>query len=151
MVFIDPPYNVKISGHAGGLGTIQHPNFKMASGEMNEAQFTDFLAHAVTLLAAHSGEGSLHYILMDWRGLQPLLHATQHAYSELKNVCVWSKESGGMGSLYRSAHELVFVFKLPDRGFCLAGLAEPGRSLGLFEPESLSTQYRPDIGETRVE
>jgi DNA modification methylase len=111
MVFIDPPYNVKISGHAGGLGTIQHPNFKMASGEMNEAQFTDFLSQAVTLLADHSAEGSLHYIFMDWRGLRPLLNATQHAYSELKNVCVWSKGSGGMGSLYRSAHELVFVFK----------------------------------------
>jgi DNA modification methylase len=111
MVFIDPPYNVKISGHAGGLGTIQHPNFKMASGEMNDPQFTDFLSQAVTLLADHSAEGSLQYIFMDWRGLQPLLNATKHAYSELKNVCVWSKGSGGMGSLYRSAHELVFVFK----------------------------------------
>ena len=31
--------------------------------------------------------------------------------SELKNLCVWSKTNGGMGSLYRSQHELVFVFK----------------------------------------
>jgi DNA modification methylase len=111
MVFVDPPYNVLIAGHAGGLGTIRHPNFRMASGEMNEAQFTDFLSQGVKLLAANSAEGSLHFIFMDWRGLRPLLNATQHTYSELKNVCVWSKGSGGMGSLYRSAHELVFVFK----------------------------------------
>src|SRR5262249_37297928 len=31
--------------------------------------------------------------------------------SDLLNLCVWVKNNGGMGSLYRSRHELVFVFR----------------------------------------
>jgi DNA modification methylase len=111
MVFVDPPYNVKIAGHAGGLGSIHHQDFKMASGEMNESEFTDFLTEAFNLLVANSEQGSLHFIFMDWRHMRELLSAGQHIYSELKNLCVWSKGVGGMGSLYRSAHELVFLFK----------------------------------------
>jgi DNA modification methylase len=111
MVFTDAPYNVKIARHAGGLGTIQHQNFKMACGEMNESQFTDFLTQVFTLLAVHSKKGSLHFLFMDWRHVQELLAAGKQVYTEFKNLCVWTKGCGGMGSLYRSAHELVFVFK----------------------------------------
>ena len=111
MVFTDPPYNVPISGHATGLGAIQHKNFKMASGEMSEAEFTDFLAQACTLMAAHTLEGSLHFLCIDWRHLGELLVAGKQVYSELKNVCVWVKDNGGMGSLYRSQHELILIFK----------------------------------------
>jgi DNA modification methylase len=111
IVFTDPPYNVKIAGHAGGLGAIQHQNFKMASGEMNESQFTDFLARVFARLACHSAEGSLHYIFMDWRHMGEVLTAGKEVYAELKNLCIWAKGCGGMGSLYRSAHELVFLFK----------------------------------------
>ena len=52
-------------------------------------------------------------ICMDWRHIGEL-HARQQAsvYSELKNLCVWNKNNGGMGSFYRSKHELVFVFKV---------------------------------------
>jgi DNA modification methylase len=111
MVFTDAPYNVKIAGHAGGLGTIQHQNFKMACGEMNESQYTDFLAQVFTLLAVNSKDGSLHFLFMDWRHAQELLAAGKQVYTEFKNLCVWTKGCGGMGSLYRSAYELVFVFK----------------------------------------
>jgi DNA modification methylase len=111
MVFTDPPYNVRIAGHAGGLGTIQHQNFKMAYGEMNESEFTEFLAQVLTLLAINSKEGSLHFLFMDWRHMKELLAAGKQVYTELKNLCIWAKGCGGMGSLYRSAHELVFVFK----------------------------------------
>jgi DNA modification methylase len=111
MVFTDPPYNVKIAGHATGLGAIQHNNFKMASGEMTESEFTDFLAQVFTLLASHSVDGSLHYVFMDWRHMREILAAGKQVYSEFKNLCIWSKGCGGMGSLYRSAHELVFLFK----------------------------------------
>jgi DNA modification methylase len=110
-IFTDPPYNVRINGHATGLGAVQHKNFKMASGEMSVSQFTDFLAQAFILLAAHSRDGSLHYIFMDWRHLTEILDAGKQVYTELKNVCIWNKGCGGMGSFYRSAHELVFVFK----------------------------------------
>jgi DNA modification methylase len=111
MAFTDPPYNVKIVGHATGLGVIQHKNFKMASGEMSESEFTDFLAQVFTLLAFHSIDGSLHYVFMDWRHMREILTAGKQVYTELKNLCIWSKGCGGMGSLYRSAHELVFIFK----------------------------------------
>jgi DNA modification methylase len=111
MVFTDPPYNVKIDGHASGLGAIRHREFAMASGEMDEAQFTKFLTDACKLLASHSVDGAIHFVCMDWRHMGELLAAGREAYGELKNVCVWAKHNAGMGSLYRSQHELVFVFK----------------------------------------
>lgn len=111
MVFTDPPYNVRIDGHATGLGSIRHREFKMASGEMNRAEFTDFLSRACTLLARHSVAGSIHFVCMDWRHMGELLTADREVYAELKNVCIWVKDNGGMGSFYRSQHELVFVFK----------------------------------------
>jgi DNA modification methylase len=88
-----------------------HREFAMASGEMSEAEFTAFLSRVCGHMARHSRDGSLHYICMDWRHLGELLQAGKQAYSELKNVCVWTKNNAGMGSLYRSQHEFVFVFK----------------------------------------
>jgi len=111
MVFTDPPYNVPIEGHASGLGAIHHRPFPMASGEMDKAAFTSFLGRACRNLATFSAGGSLHYVCMDWRHLDELLTAGGEAYGELKNVCVWIKDNPGMGSLYRSQHEFVFVFK----------------------------------------
>jgi len=111
VVFTDPPYNVPIDGHAGGLGAIHHRPFPMASGEMDRSEFTAFLRQAFRNLAAFSMDGALHYICIDWRHLDELLVAGRDAYSELKNLCVWVKDNAGMGSLYRSQHELVFVFK----------------------------------------
>jgi DNA modification methylase len=107
----DPPYNVRIDGHASGLGAIHHRPFPMASGEMDKAEFTAFLAKAFQNLAAFSSDGSLHYIFMDWRHAEELLAAGREPYGAPKNLCVWVKDNAGMGSLYRSRHELVFVFK----------------------------------------
>jgi len=118
MVFTDPPYNVVIDGHVGGKGSIQHREFAMASGEMTEEQFTAFLAQACKLLAANSTDGSLHFVCMDWRHITELMLAGKQAYTELKNLCVWAKDNGGMGSLYRSQHELVFVFKHGKASHC---------------------------------
>jgi len=111
MVFSDPPYNVPISGHVSGLGKIKHGEFAMASGEMSESEFTGFLGTALGHMADFSVNGALHYLCMDWRHLYELLTAGRRVYSELKNLCVWNKSNGGMGSLYRSKHELVAVFK----------------------------------------
>jgi len=110
-VFTDPPYNVPIDGHASGLGAIHHREFAMASGEMDEAAFTAFLAQAFGLLTRYSRDGSLHYVCMDWRHAGELIAAAKRVYAEQKNLCVWTKDNAGMGSLYRSQHELVFVFK----------------------------------------
>ena len=110
-IFTDPPYNVQIDGHASGLGAVHHRPFPMASGEMNKAEFTAFLARALCNLVAFSTAGSLHYISIDWRHLDELLAAGGEAYGGLKNLCVWVKHNSGMGSLHRSQHELIFVFK----------------------------------------
>ena len=111
MVFTDPPFNVAIDGHASGLGRVTHRNFLMASGEMTEAQFTTFLTQACTLMARYLTEGGLAYLFMDWRHMNELLTAGRTAFTELKNLCVWNKGVGGMGSMYRSQHELVLIFK----------------------------------------
>ena len=110
-VFIDPPYNVKIDGHVCGKGAIQHREFAMASGEMSETEFTDFLKGCLHLLTTFSTDGSLHYICMDWRHIRELSEASRSFLGDPINLCVWVKDNGGMGSLYRSQHELVFVFK----------------------------------------
>ena len=111
MVFTDPPYNVKIAGHVSGLGAVRHREFAMACGEMSTAEFTAFLRQAMGLLAEHSRDGSLHMVCMDWRHMGEVIEAAGPVYSELKNLCVWAKDNAGMGSLYRSQHELVFVYK----------------------------------------
>ncbi len=78
---------------------------------MDSPQFTGFLRQAFQNLAAFSGGGSIHFICMDWRHIEELMAAGREVYSELKNLCVWVKDNAGMGSLYRSRHELIFVFK----------------------------------------
>lgn len=111
MVFVDPPYNVRIDSNVSGLGAIRHREFAMASGEMSESQFTSFLARVFTLLSSHTVDGSIHFVCSDWRHLGEMLAAGRQAYAELKNLCVWAKDNAGMGSFYRSQHELIFVFK----------------------------------------
>lgn len=111
MVFSDPPYNVKISGHVGGAGRIKHREFVMASGEMTEAEFTAFLRTAFELLVRYSCDGAIHYICMDWRHLPETLQAAKGVYTEQKNLCIWAKTNAGMGGFYRSQHELILVFK----------------------------------------
>jgi DNA modification methylase len=110
-IFTDPPYNVAIDGHVCGLGRVRHREFAMACGEMSEAEFTTFLETVFGLLVANSVDGSIHQICMDWRHAQEMLAAGRTVYSELKNLCVWNKTNAGMGSFYRSKHELIFVWK----------------------------------------
>ncbi len=111
MVFTDPPYNVAIAGNVSGLGKVKHREFAMASGEMSPDEFTKFLEEALIRFVQFSTNGSIHFICMDWRHIRELLDAAAKPYRELKILCVWSKTNAGMGSLYRSQHELVFVFK----------------------------------------
>lgn len=110
MIFTDPPYNVPIGGHVSGLGKVKHVEFAMASGEMTDEQFTAFLRSAFERLSDFASNGAIHFICMDWRHMREVLAASDGIYS-LQNLCVWAKTNGGMGSLYRSQHELVFVFK----------------------------------------
>jgi DNA modification methylase len=109
--FTDPPYNVRISGHASGKGKISHREFVMASGEMSEVEFRQFLTRALGRVAASSRIPSVIYVCIDWRHMGELLAAGSSAHLDLLNVCVWTKDNAGMGSLYRSQHEMVFVFR----------------------------------------
>ena len=111
MVFSDPPYNVKVDHNVCGLGRIRHREFVMASGEMSKGVFTTFLRDAFRQMAAASQDGAVHFICMDWRHIGEILAAGNEVYGALKNLCVWAKDNAGMGSFYRSQHELVFVFK----------------------------------------
>ena len=133
MVFTDPPYNVPIQGHVSGLGVHQHREFAMASGEMTPAQFTTFLTTLFGNMATVSADDAFHFICMDWRYTAEVLTAGQEAYSELKNLCGWNKNNGGMGTFYRSKHELVFVFK--------AGTAPHINNFGLGE----TGRYRTNV------
>ena len=114
LVFTDPPYNVEIDRFVCGLGSVSHEEFAMASGEMSPAEFRAFLAQVTSNLSDATRDGSIHYICMDWRHLEDLLAAGREAYAELKAICVWNKTNGGMGSLYRSKHELIAVYKKGD-------------------------------------
>jgi DNA modification methylase len=112
LMFADPPYNVPINGHITGLGSIKHQEFAMASGEMSSAQFVEFLRTVLLSAAGVSLDGAIHFVCMDWRHLEEALSAGKLVYSELKNLCVWNKDNGGMGSFYRSKHELILVCKI---------------------------------------
>jgi DNA modification methylase len=112
LVFTDPPYNVKIDGNVGGLGSIKHREFAFASGEMTEVQFTAFLTLTLKNCATRAAGGAIAFVCMDWRHMRELLDAGAQAFTELKNLCVWNKTNGGMGTFYRSKHELVFVYKV---------------------------------------
>jgi len=111
MVFTDPPYNDPIDGYVAGFGRIHHPEFPVASGELSSWEFTGFLNQFMAQVARNSVDGALQFICMDWRHSAELISAAQSVYSELKNICVWVKENAGQGSLYRSQHEFVFIFK----------------------------------------
>lgn len=111
LVFTDPPYNDPIQGFVGGKGRIKRREFVMGSGEFSETEFIDFLEQTLGLAAEHSADGSIHFVFMDWRHIFEIVSAGRQAYDELKNVIVWAKDNAGMGTFYRSQHELLFAFK----------------------------------------
>jgi DNA modification methylase len=112
LIFTDPPYNVPIDGHVCGLGQTRHREFAMGVGEMSSEAFATFLRETLGNAAVVSRDGAIAFVCMDWRHMGELLNAGQAVFSELKNLCVWNKTNGGMGSFYRSKHELIFVFKV---------------------------------------
>jgi hypothetical protein len=108
----DAPYNVAVNGHVSKAG--RHDEFLMASGEMSEAQFMRFLATFLIQARAFSHPGAVQFAFMDWRHIGEMLSAGREAGLALKNLCVWNKGAGALGSLYRSQHELTFVFADPN-------------------------------------
>ncbi len=133
LVFTDPPYNVAIDGNVCGLGAVRHREFAFASGEMSVPQFTDFLRATLGNAAAVMRDGAIAFVCMDWRHMREITEAGEEVFTELKNLVVWNKTNGGMGTFYRSKHELIFVFK--------AGTAEHTNSFGLGE----TGRYRTNV------
>lgn len=127
-VFTDPPYNVRIDGHVCGSGAVKHREFAMAVGEMDTATFTAFLEDALGAMACVSQDGAIHFVCMDWRHMLELQAAGTKVYSELKNLIVWAKTNGGMGTFYRSRHELIYAWKVGTAPHINTfGLGENGR------------------------
>jgi DNA modification methylase len=108
--FLDPPYNVKINGHANAKG--RHREFAMASGEMTDTEFRTFLADTLGACAKVSRDGAVHFVCIDWRHMDDVTASVSGIYDDLLNICVWNKSNAGMGSLYRSKHEMVFVYRV---------------------------------------
>jgi len=114
MVFTDPPFNVPVAGHVMVRGLVKHPDFQMAAGEMSEDEFIAFLRTVLERAVEVSRPGALHYVAMDWRHIAELITAAKPIYGEMKNLVVWAKTNWGLGSLYRSQHELIALFKVAD-------------------------------------
>ena len=112
MIFTDPPYNVAVNGHVRG-GDAGHREFAMASGEMSDGEFRTFLSGFLTHVYAVLPDGGIAMVCMDWRHIEELIATGKAAGFGLLNLCIWNKTNGGMGSLYRSKHELVAIFKKP--------------------------------------
>ena len=79
---------------------------------MSDGEFIEFLEQALGNAASVCRDGAIAFVCMDWRHLEEILSAGRTAFHELKNLCVWNKTNGGMGTFYRSKHELIFVFKV---------------------------------------
>ncbi|MEZ5654885.1 MAG: DNA methyltransferase [Sphingobium sp.] len=125
MAFTDAPYNTRIQGHVSGNGQVQHREFVEASGEMTEAEYEAFLRETHDNLAASCRDGAIAFSCIDWRHLSSLLAIGGMVFTELKNICVWNKTNAGMGTFYRSQHELVTVWKV--------GTAKHTNNFGLGE------------------
>jgi DNA modification methylase len=111
MAFLDPPYNVRVR-EIVGPGQIKHAEFAMASGELSHTSFVEFLQQSLAAAAAGSREGAIHFVCMDWKHLGELLEAGGAAYEAMIDLVVWAKANAGQGSFYRSAHELIGVFRV---------------------------------------
>lgn len=148
LVFTDPPYNVAIDGNVCGSGKIRHAEFAMASGEMSADAFTAFLTETLTGMSRHCRDGAIAFVCMDWRHMGELLTAGHAAFTELKNLCVWNKTNGGMGTFYRSKHELVFVWKVGTAPHVNSfGLGDTGRyRTNVWDYAGISS-----IGKTRAD
>ncbi|WP_233998184.1 site-specific DNA-methyltransferase [Erythrobacter sp. QSSC1-22B] len=103
---------MKVNGHVNAKG--RHREFAMASGEMDESEFRKFLGDTLGACASVSRNDAVHFVCMDWRHIDDVSAAADKLYGDLLNICVWNKSNAGMGSLYRSKHEMVFVYRVGD-------------------------------------
>lgn len=129
LIFTDPPYGCAIAGNVSGLGKVKHQDFVMGAGETSLPEFAaTILRPAFKLMASHAASGAIAFVCTDWRASPHLHDAAQGVFHEQKNLIVWAKTNAGMGTFYRSAHELIYVYKVsPGVHINNFGLGEGGR------------------------
>ena len=110
LIFTDILYKDAVDGHL--CATLSPREIAMGAGDMFEGAFTGFLTQTLGNAARACRDGAIAFVCTDWSHIEELLSAGSQAFSELKNLCVWNKTNGGVGPIYRSKHELVFVFKI---------------------------------------
>jgi len=108
VVLTDEPYNVPIAGH---VTHGEHREFAMASGEMTDEEFQSFNQKWMAACLPYVMDGGLLATFIDWRGIAHAHAAATDIGLKQLNLIVWSKTNGGMGSLYRSQHELLPIYK----------------------------------------
>lgn len=114
MIVTDPPYNTSNATHNGGKGRFRHREFAYAHGEMSAAEFVAFLTDTQRALAAQARPGAVAYVFMDHHHAGEQIAAGEAAFHQRLNIAIWVKSNAGMGSLYRSQHEMVFIYKVGD-------------------------------------
>lgn len=155
VVSSDMPFNLKVNGHIGGKGKIKHPEFAMASGEMSRDEFRAFMTKVMDNQAQFSKPGALSYQFIDWRSIDLMVEVGKTIYDALLAICVWVKPQPAMGSLYRSRHEFVCVFRNKGGGHVNnVQLGKFGRnrsnvweyaSPGGFGPEREKLAFHPTV------
>lgn len=132
LIVTDPPYGCVIENNVSGSGKVKHGNFVMGAGETSLKEFAaTLLRPAFECIASHSVNGAIAFVFIDWRGAPYLYHAAEAVFHEAKNLIVWAKTNGGQGAFYRSAHELLYAFKV-----------KPGRHINNF---GLGGRYRTNV------
>ncbi len=110
----DFPFNVPIGGHVSTLRGSRTPReFAQASGEMSSEEFKAFLSTALGRILALCRPGAIIEGFIDWRSIHLLIQAAESVGLDYLNLVVWKKHSAGMGSLFRSQHELIAVLRAP--------------------------------------
>jgi len=109
LVLTDVPYNLRV---AGLVTSGDHAEFAMASGEMSREEFAQFNADWMATALTQLKDGGLLASFIDWRSVEILLAEGRGLGLTLLNIIVWVKSNAGQGSLWRSQHELLPVFKL---------------------------------------
>ena len=129
MIITDPPYGCRIEGNVSGGGKKVHSDFVAGAGETSLVEFGQTLIRpALKAMATTCSPGAIAFVFTDWRAAPYMLDAAAGVFDEVKQLVVWAKTNGGQGAFYRSAHELIYVFKVsPGKHINNFGLGKGGR------------------------
>lgn len=116
LTLTDVPFNVPIRGHC--TGQAHHREFAVAHGELSREEFAAFNTEWMQLASSVLVEGGLLATFIDWRSVELILSAGRETGLDLLNIVVWAKSNAGQGSLWRSGHEMLPVFKKGSAPHC---------------------------------